>query len=373
MPRLPRTRNRYLTCFYCGGKTSTPYDGTTRCFDCPFCDATNYLDEHGDITDPPVATDHEATPRQYAVPRARSPAATCPPPAADPIFCPTCLKNQHLLSASLAQYLPDPDDPDYAEREKGLYRFRKNQERLYPQICADCEPRVRRRLEQAAYTAKTDLLRRMLDRSATARKSTKAHGWLDIFDAVGRWLWIAGFVLQLVWHVVVVHGLLLHYFAWARADEELATFRLLRICAPWLAWLPAADRLLGWSTLASVLGVWWNPRFGQIFRGFTRHISGVSKWYFFHAMAAAVRIGLSRADLMTPDPALLGQQASAHAGAAFFALLIFLLSPRAIHINISPLFGATPAQTNPQPPAVDPNPSRPDETKSIADLLDEIS
>jgi hypothetical protein len=43
MPRLHRTR--YLTCFYCGRKTSTPYDGRTRRFECPHCDATNYLDE----------------------------------------------------------------------------------------------------------------------------------------------------------------------------------------------------------------------------------------------------------------------------------------------------------------------------------------
>ena len=43
MPRLYGTR--YLTCFYCGRKNSTRYDARTRRFECPFCDATNYLDE----------------------------------------------------------------------------------------------------------------------------------------------------------------------------------------------------------------------------------------------------------------------------------------------------------------------------------------
>ncbi|KAG7285420.1 hypothetical protein NEMBOFW57_010047 [Staphylotrichum longicolle] len=316
MPRLHRTR--YLTCFYCGRRNSTLYDGATRRFECPFCDATNYLDENGDITDPPVATDKEATPRQYAVSRAVSPPSS---PSSNPIFCATCLKNQHLLSASLAQYLPDPDDPDYAEREKGLYRFRKNQERLYPQICADCEPRVRRQLEQAAYTAKTDLLRRMLDRSASARKSVKTHGWLDTVDAAGRWLWIAGFVLQLAWHAVVVHSLLSQYLMWAGVDETLFTFRMLRICGPFVGRLPSAERLLGWSSLASIVGVWWNPRFVQIFRGFTRHISGVSKWYFFQAVALSLRICLQRWDLTTPDPVLLGKQTAGHGFAAAFAIL----------------------------------------------------
>jgi hypothetical protein len=235
-----------------------------------------------------------------------------------------------LLSASLAQYLPDPDDPDYAEREKGLYRFRKNQERLYPQICEECEPRVRQRLEQSAYTAKTDLLRRMLDRSASARGSTTTQGWLEVFDAAGRWLWISGHVLQLVWHVVVVHDLLLQYFIWAGVDDNLSTFRLLRTCGPLLGRLPSADRLLGWSILATFLGVWWNPRFVQIFRGFTRHISGVSQWYIFQAMAVIFRFCLQKIDLTTPNPLLLNTQTAGHAVAVALAFLVslFPMNPR---------------------------------------------
>ncbi|KAK4122808.1 hypothetical protein N657DRAFT_634800 [Parathielavia appendiculata] len=372
MPRL--YRSSYLTCFYCGRKNSTLYNAEIRRFDCPFCDATNYLDElgmltakNGDITDPPVATDKEATPRQYAVPQAFSPPSS---PTSDPIFCATCLKNQHLLSASLAQYLPDPDDPDYTEREKGLYRFRKNQERLYPQICAECEPKVRQRLEQAAYTAKTDLLRRMLDRSASRSKSIKTLGWLERADTAGRWLWIAGFVLQLAWHAVVVHGLLSQYFVWLEADESLLTFRLLRVCGPFVAHLPSAVRLLRWSILASILGVWWNPRFAQIFRGFTRHISGVARWYLFQAMAVALRIFLQTGwDLTSPNPLLLNMQTAGHAFVAAFAALIFILAPRAIHINMAPLFGATSTDlldeisrspTSPNPPSpVDLSPSVP--------------
>ncbi|KAK3297847.1 Ima1 N-terminal domain-containing protein [Chaetomium fimeti] len=372
MSRLYRSRNRYLSCFYCGRKNSTRYDGKTRRFECPFCDATNYLDENGDITDPPVATEKEATPLQYAVPRPFSPTSS---PTREAIFCPKCLKNQHLLSASLAQYLPDPDDPDYAEREKGLYRFRKNQERLYPQICEECEPRVRRRLEQSAYTAKTDLLRRMLDRSASARGSVTTQGWLEKFDAAGRWLWISGLLLQLVWHAVVVHSLLLQYFVWAGVDDSLSTFRLLKTCGPLVGSLPSAGRLLGWSILTTILSMWWNPRFVQIYRGFTRHISGVSQWYIFQAMAVILRICLQRIDLTTPNPPLLNTQTAGHAVAASLAFLLFTLGPRAIRINMAPLFGASPNQPLHDHPESSPSPqnTRLEETKSIADLLDEIS
>ncbi|KAH6851122.1 Ima1 N-terminal domain-containing protein [Chaetomium sp. MPI-CAGE-AT-0009] len=372
MSRLYRSHNRYLTCFYCGRKNSTRYDGKTRRFECPFCDATNYLDENGDITDPPVATEKEATPLQYAVPRPLSPTSS---PTRDAIFCAKCLKNQHLLSASLAQYLPDPDDPDYAEREKGLYRFRKNQERLYPQICDECEPRVRQRLEQSAYTAKTDMLRRMLDRSASVRGSVTTRGWLERFNTAGKWLWISGLVLQLAWHAVVVHNLLLQYFIWAEVDDSLSTFRLLKTCGPLVGSLPPAERLLGWSILATIFGVWWNPRFVQIYRGFTRHISGVSQWYIFQTMAVILRICLQRIDLTTPNPLLLNTQTAGHAVGVALAFLLFTLAPRAIRINMAPLFGASPNQ--PLHDSPEPSPSGPktrlEETKSIADLLDEIS
>lgn len=43
MPRLRGTK--YLTCFYCGKRSNTKFDGSTHDFLCLFCDATNYLDE----------------------------------------------------------------------------------------------------------------------------------------------------------------------------------------------------------------------------------------------------------------------------------------------------------------------------------------
>ncbi|KAK3314652.1 Ima1 N-terminal domain-containing protein [Apodospora peruviana] len=370
MPRLHRAR--YLTCFYCGRKTSTQYDPRVRHFDCPNCDATNYLDENGEITDPPVATENEATPRKYAVPRAISP----PSSPSGAIFCATCLKNQHLLSSVLAQYLPEPDDPDYAERERDLYRFRKQQEKLYPQICADCEPRVRERLEQAAYTAKTDVLRRMIDRTATTGKVMKQRSALDVFDVLGGWLWTFGLVLQLAWHVSVLHMLLMSYFTDIDADQTLTTFRLLKLCGPLLSLLPSADRLISWSFITSLVSVWWNPRFVQIFRGFTKHISGVSRWYAYQFMAIVLRFFVPKvSDIVVPQPALLNMQLAGHVFAAAFAVLLHILGPRSIRIDMTPLF--RPSSKTPKfedlPKHSTSSSSRPDETKSMSELLDEIS
>ncbi len=123
------------------------------------------------------------------------------------IFCDTCLKNQRLFTTSLAQYLPDdPDSPDYALLEKKYYQFRNRLEERYPQICAECEPRVQQRIEQAAYTAKTDTLRRMIDQSRRAQQVKRTSG-LDYVSLAGRCLWFSGLVLQLLWHVSTLRTL----------------------------------------------------------------------------------------------------------------------------------------------------------------------
>ncbi|KAK3941756.1 hypothetical protein QBC46DRAFT_381914 [Diplogelasinospora grovesii] len=392
MPGIRRTR--YLTCFYCGRKSSTPYNREIRQFDCVYCEATNYLDENGDITDPPVATDKEASPAaKYAVSRSQISPPSSPSSSSTSVFCATCLKNQSLLRATLAQYLPDPDEPDYAEREKNLYKFRRNQEKLYPQICADCEPRVRDRLEQAAYTAKTDLLRRMVDRSACER-SNNVNSWSGVFDVFGRWLWIAGLVLQLTWHISIIHALL-QGAAQAQAsdvgigadtdatadvneDAHLQTFvsLLLGVLGPLVRFLPSADRLIRWSVIASVLSAWWNPRYVQISRGFTKHISGVRRWYAYQAMAVVLRALLPRLAglLASPQHSLLDKQIAGHVFVAGFTILLFVLGPRSIRIDMAPLFGPISSRLV----ATQPDDERPasrenDENKSMAELLDEIA
>ncbi|KXX82278.1 Integral inner nuclear membrane protein ima1 [Madurella mycetomatis] len=370
-------RNRYLTCFYCGRKTSTVYDGRTRHFECPSCDADNYLDENGDVADPPVATDQEATPiRPYAVPRATSPPSS---PSNGLVFCEKCLHNQHLLRASLAQYLPDPEDPDYAERERSFHRFRANQERLYPQICADCEPKVRQRLEQAAYTAKTDALRHMIDRSASARKSVGRRGWLDLVGLVGQGMWISGFVVQLAWHAAVLYTLLSRYLMWTEADSGSFAFKMQRTCGPLVSRFLSQEWLLQWSTVCGILGIWWNPRFAQTSRGFSKPVRGVFKWYIYQLMTITTRICLWQGvfNRTTAGPPLLKEQLASHFFAAFISFLIFTIAPRSVRIDTAPLFRPSTQPLRLHNPPAQATSSRdrddrPDDTKAMFELLDEV-
>ncbi|PNH43868.1 hypothetical protein VD0002_g4687 [Verticillium dahliae] len=275
-----------LTCFYCGKRSSVKFNGIISDFLCLKCDATNYLDENGEITDPPVASTTSTTqPTQYAIPRSQSPEPAAQAPS---IFCSTCLKNQHLFTASLAQYLPeDPDHPEYAQLEKNYYKFRQRLEERYPQICADCEPKVLAQVQQAGYTARTDHLRRMMERSRQRRASPKRWTALDMADTLGRWFWFAGLTGQLLWHFATMADALSTMTTGPLRDtDELspAWTSVLR----WMAnALPQSSVLVRMSFWANLLCIWWNPKFTQVFRGFSKHIHGLSQCPFWYKVPPA--------------------------------------------------------------------------------------
>ncbi|KAK1573427.1 Ima1 N-terminal domain-containing protein [Colletotrichum navitas] len=371
---MAKLRNgRLLTCFYCGKRSSTRYDGLIREFLCLYCDANNYLDEQGDITDPPVAktTSVPAT-TTYATARSHSPDFTSP---SQSIFCPTCLKNQHLFTSSLAQYLPDdPDHPDYAELERNMYKFRRRLEQRYPQICAQCEPKVQAQLDHAGYTARTDHLRRMMDRSRKNRVAPKRLTPLEFAAKVGKWLWLGGIACQYMWHVaslVIVFGRHVDEGPMRDPDAESTIAQRLSIALTLL--LPSPERLIHWSLWANVVSVWWNPKFVQVFRGFSRHIIGLSHWYTFQGLILFTRfLAMRMTELKGGRAAKDSAQMSLHGLMAALMLTIYVLAQRSVRIDTTPLF-----QTTSTPMASPPRPQqksqlRGDDNKNMANLLDDI-
>lgn len=287
----------------------------------------------------------------------------------DSVFCKTCLNNQRLYTASLSQYLPDdPDAPDYEVRDKQYYDFRKRLEKRYPQICSDCEPKVRRRIEQSAYTAKTDVLRRMIDRSQQHKVITR-RSWLDVMDTIGRWMWRAGYALELLSHVA---GLAVLSFQYCNEDRwNSISCRLLEICWPLLGWIPEAKSLLRWSFTVSLLSCWWNPRFVQTIRGFTKHLVGILNWYLYQVMVLFVRFLAPKVfelvERRAADPRML---AGALIGAIIMSLLVWNISKNAIRTDTTPLFRS---EASPQRiPMLERKASVDEGKKTMSDLLDEI-
>lgn len=195
-----------------------------------------------------------------------------------------------MLNTSLAQF-EWPDEyttAEYAARERKYYAFRRDLEKRYPQVCEDCLPRVERKLNEASYTAKTDYLRRVMDRTRSQLTGAKKRGPLDIIDDLGKLCWYAGFVLQAMWHLIIISWLVTDpYASMTEGHWALVTMGALhRMVAPTL---PQSDLLMRWAINIGVGSFGWNPRFKQSIRGFTAHIVGFKSWYTYQLLVLLVR------------------------------------------------------------------------------------
>ncbi|KAI0205701.1 hypothetical protein F4808DRAFT_409961 [Astrocystis sublimbata] len=332
---------RFLRCFYCGKKSNIQFDAQ-KSFDCPNCDATNWLDSNGEITDPPAAADAPDRSRlQYAVPRASG--ARSPTPLAtadDSVFCAVCLRNQHMLSSSLAQF-EWPDDATSAEhsaRERKYRTLKKALEDRYPQVCEQCLPKVNSKLNQASYTAKTDHLRRLMDRTRSERSGGKRTGLLDLVDFLGKLSWNASFALQAVWHVTVVCYLSTESYASAQDGDwipaALGSFHHMSAFA-----LPYADWLMQWAINLGLCSLLWNPRFKQSIRGFTAHILGFKQWYTYQLLILCVRyIAISIAQYSKTNELQATTQLSLQFFLSLAIIYMFRTAKKAIRTDTTPLF-----------------------------------
>ena len=252
---MPLVR-RNLTCFYCNIRSSQRYTKGLSQWYCTSCDSTNFLDANGDITDPPVAST-PSTPMRYARPAS--------PPLAknedEEIFCRTCLKNQMILTEALASYLPAPTDPRYEEFERSLPAHKKSLEERYPQVCASCAPKVRERIRQAGYNAKTDHLRRMVERTKSQQSFRRHWTWKEYLVSIAGYAWMVSVAGQLFWNATEMAKGGLGYAV------DLEHGKTLRSCmaerpqhqTECLAYLPA-NEVARISLLLGLLSFWWNNR-----------------------------------------------------------------------------------------------------------------
>ncbi|KAJ4424242.1 hypothetical protein N0V82_001108 [Gnomoniopsis sp. IMI 355080] len=365
----PRSkRGKLLTCFYCGRRSTTRYDGQIQHFDCPKCNATNFLDALGDITDPPVATTATPDAPTYAR-RSDSPHLT------EQIFCRKCTQNQHLVISSLAQYFPDdPDDPEYPERERAYYRFRRNLEQRYPQCCVECEPKVREQLDKANYTAKTDWLRRKLDYSNETRILLTKTG-ANYFQATGKWLWNASLFLQLLWHTMLIQKAVIN-----SNEVELTSWSMLaaRIFGLFFNRLPTSESVMYWSFWLTILSFWWNPKWVESWRGFIRHLSGFKNYYTYQVMILLLKLPgyLNFTVLHTPRAQRVGIQVIAHTSMALFMFFVYSSARKSIRTDNRKLWLPRPGSILATPSASPAGGAQTEPVQSgeqtMADALDEI-
>ena len=246
--------------------------------------------QNGEITDPPA--DDVSSNVRYAEPLAR---ATSPPFIApdDPLFCPTCLKNQHLVSQALASYLPPPDAPDYAEYEKAEEEYLKGLEERYPQVCQRCEPRVQERIRAAGYAAKTDHLRRMMDRTRGHGIQYRDASWTYPLISLGGFGWFLSLAGQVLWNGLYLLDFTEELDDSRHAKDSISDSMCLQQAMRGLATISDCHEALhsaaGLALLLGILSSWWNPILQEASQRKGVRIVGAVEFYRLQGMFLIVR------------------------------------------------------------------------------------
>ncbi|KAF7715514.1 Uncharacterized protein PECH_007004 [Penicillium ucsense] len=330
-----------LTCFYCGRRAAQPFDGSIRKFRCRHCEADNYLDQNGDITDPPA----EDINRFSSDESISSPHVESTEFAGSNTFCSKCIRNQHLFRSSLAAYFPSSDDPTDAEYERGYAQFKKGLEERYPQVCESCGPRVLEEIRKKGYEAKSDHLRRMMDRSRASktRRQARARSWQSLLvyaGAFGYWTSIFG---QLTWDLTNVltrrtvgedSNLSSHTSA-SLSSCLVRTMQLGRMperCS--VDFAPHA----GFALIVGLMSIWWNPKLRMRIEGRTGRFSGFAEYYQVQLITLVARC-LFWEILKDPSASAMSKQLppALHSFMIIFTLLSVIVSRRVVKFNTQPL------------------------------------
>ena len=152
-------------------------------------------------------------------------------------------------------------------------------------------------MRAAKYTAQTDHLRRMREKTRQSNNTRKAWGILDVAHMTGGWLWAVAFLLQFAWHLggILTSLQLRDDGMYDPDDHSLLTKSLAKLY--WMAERTPVDALLAWSSYLSLAVIWWNPYFVAFYRGHTRHLCGFKQWYYFQILICSVRLLLQRPSL----------------------------------------------------------------------------
>ncbi|KAK1138753.1 hypothetical protein N8T08_002018 [Aspergillus melleus] len=343
-----------LNCFYCGRRSAQTDRDSVRKWRCAHCEAVNYLDEKGEITDPPAT---ETNPNVYG-PGAPDPPFESADLTGSGLFCSHCVRNQHLFTSGLASYFPAADDPEYGAYEREYPKFRKNLEERYPQVCVRCEPRVRQRIRQTGYEAKSDHLRRMMERSKEGRAARQARNWnwrslLVFAGAIGSWTSIAGQLSWDLWSALAVadDDSLRDPDAFGQPSPSIVS------CASQALWtrqLPSDCMVdlapyAGLSLIAGILSLWYNPKLRLKVEGRGGRFVGLGEYYKVQLIVMVVRCvfwGVLRDPSSSGlDPSL---PSALHWFMILFTVLSVVISRRIVQYDTRPLVtwnDLTPAST----------------------------
>ncbi|KAK5947113.1 hypothetical protein PMZ80_001260 [Knufia obscura] len=268
---MPVTLRKRLQCHYCGKRLNTARRERNK-IHCDSCSADNFFDENNNIVDVP-ATEASRSANGSHLPEIES---------ESDIFCKTCLTNQSFYVRALADYLPDDDDPKYQEFEDALPQFKKELDLRYPRCCAQCAPRVQAQIQNANYNARTDHVRRLMNRSHNRRPSPqiRLRSLLIAAAGIGH---TSSLAVQLLWHALSSQTSPADVVLGLTPRQCLRQWPVPAECTNYAA------SLLPVSLIVGLLCIWWNPHWQHRLIGREGRLTGLRKYYLLQLAVLSIR------------------------------------------------------------------------------------
>lgn len=197
------------------------------------------------------------------------------------------------MNRALAEYLPPQDDPKYPDFERALPGYRKKMEQRFPQVCNNCAPAVEDRIRSTGYAAKTDHLRRMMDRTrgkAVTRESWSWKSLVVLLAGSGSFVNLIGY---LSWHALGALPTVTAEDGLSDPDDPQSILQCFLQGASELHIRPSCNDLvqsfLPYGFGLSLLCVWWNPRMYYKLRGGYGRVVGRADYYKLQLITLATR------------------------------------------------------------------------------------
>ena len=236
-----------------------------------------------------------------------------------------CIQNQRFLTETLASYFPPSNAPDYSEYEQNYPEFRKNLEKRYPQVCRKCEPQVRDRIRLTGYAAKSDHIRRMMERSRAIGGYQGAWSWKILLVSAGALCWYTSQVGQLLWNAKGAFATNHETFLAEESPDLLSAclwkldqFSDTRACSE------LYNSIAGIALDLGLLSIWWNPRLSDKIRRESGRILGLQEYYKLQIIFLLVRFFSSTVLIRSPFYGLDVQMTKA--GHSFMLIFTILVS-----------------------------------------------
>jgi hypothetical protein len=238
----------------------------------------------------------------------------------------------------VATYLPSENDPQYSVFEASYPKYRQSLEQRYPQVCRSCAPRVEKRIRDAGYAAKTDHLRRLMERSKAGGRlrGQRIIGWRDLIIASGGLAYWASIAGQVTWGIVAAAFDDANANAGTSMDNHSSTtleciwdaVRLRPVCVSCLrSTLPYQEL----SLVLAACSLWWNNKLSEKLQSPGVRTTGWGDYFCLQVVLLAVKMS---SWYFLQHPWTLGLSIQTFQAAHLFILILIIIvrfqSPRSL-------------------------------------------